>query len=49
VEGNYCIYSVGTGLLNPLKDVGKKLTVRAKVKRNQKGICYLVVEEVKAQ
>ena len=49
VEGHRCIYSAGTGLLNPLKDVGKTVTVKARVKRNLRGVCYLVVEEVRPQ
>ncbi|NPB05274.1 MAG: hypothetical protein GXO08_02710 [Aquificae bacterium] len=46
VDQNACVYAVGTGGLDPLRDAGKKVLVRAVV-RFENGRCLLDVREVK--
>ena len=40
---NICLYSLPVAKLDPLKDVGKKFFIEAKVLKNKKGNCYLKV------
>ncbi len=42
-DGTTCLYLRGTGGLNPLRDCGKNVTLKVRVKQNPKGGCYLEV------
>jgi predicted RNA-binding Zn-ribbon protein involved in translation (DUF1610 family) len=45
-QKQYCIYLLGFGGLNPLKDKNSKHTFYGIVKKNQKGVCYIEVLKV---